>query len=197
MNVRKSIICTIVFSIFMTIMVGCGSTEQVVSEVTPAYPDYYKLEDLISNSSNIIHASVQKHTTAQPVNVKLPDGESMKTLYTPIVLDIKEVIRGTMAKNTTTYFQMGGETDELNTIVTGHPLLQAGEEIVLFYESNGYGWGELSTYRVVDGRVTLNTDKLPDVYTQTMDTPTTTFDIDGFLDLVRYISVSQGGQTNS
>lgn len=197
MNVKKRILCPIVFTIFMLIMVGCGSSEAEVTEITPMYPDYYKLEDLIKNSGNIIHAKVEKLTTAQVVNVKTPDGESMKTLYTPVVLEIQEVVRGTIAKNTTTYFQMGGENPDLITIVTGHPLLEVGEEIVLFYESNGYGWGELSTYRVENDRVTMSTDKLPDVYAQTMDTDTTTFDIEGFLDLVRYISVTQGGQTNN
>lgn len=193
---NKKIVCSIVFTIFMLVMVGCGSNEQEVSEITPSYPNYYKLEDLIQNSSNIIHAEVQRLTTAQVVNVKTPDGESMKTLYTPTTLSIKELVRGTMPRDTTTYFQMGGENQDLLTIVTGHPLLQEGEEIVLFYESNGYGWGEYSVYRVNDGRVTLETDKLPDVYVQTMDTETTTFNVEDFLELIRYISVTQGGQVS-
>lgn len=198
MNVTKKIICPIILTVFLLLLVGCGSSEPVISEITPAYPDYYKLEDLIENSGNIIYAKVQKHTTAQVVNVKTPDGESMKTLYTPIVLEVQDVVRGTMAKSTTTYFQMGGENAEMTTIVTGHPLLEVGEEIVLFYESNGYGWGEISTYRVDEkGYVTMNTDKLPDVYALAVDTDTTTFDLDGFLDLVRYISTTQGGQTNT
>lgn len=197
MSFTKKIICPIVFSIFMLVMVGCGSSEPEITEMTPVYPDYYKLEDLVKNSANIIHAQVQKLTTPTVVNAKTPDGESIKTLYTPVVLDIKEVVRGSMVKNTTTYFQMGGKNEEMEFIVTGHPLLEPGEEIVLFYESNGYGWGEISTYRIVDDYVTLNTDKLPEVYAQIMETETTTFDTQGFLDLVRYISVTQGGQTNS
>lgn len=191
---KKNIITCIVFSLFLVIMVGCGSKEKEVSEITPVFPDYYKLEDLIENSSNIIHAEVQKLNTPTVVNVKTPDGESMKTLYTPIVLEIKEVVRGTMKTSTTTFFQMGGENNEMITTVTGHPLLQEGEEIVIFYDNKGYGFGEQSIYYVESDRVTLNTDKLPSVYAQTMNTETTTFDIEGFVDLIRYISVSQGGQ---
>ncbi len=193
---KKNILSCLAVSLLLILMVGCGAGERETNEITPVFPDYYKLEDLIENSTNIIHAEVQKLNNPTIVNVKTPDGESMKTLYTPVVLEIKEVVRGTMKTSTTTYFQMGGENKELVTTVTGHPLLQQGEEIVIFYDNKGYGWGELSTYRVLDDRVTLNTDKLPDVYSTAVDTETTTFDIDGFKELVRYISVSQGGQVN-
>lgn len=131
-----------------------NASHKAVSEFEALYP-IMLLEDLMTSSEveYIVHGIVIKRQTAEMRKIPTINGGGYfaERPETAVTVRVKEILKGTVTGGEIIYHEDGGEFE--NMIITPEGgALQPGEEVILFLNKYGYGWGDQSVYRIQNGR---------------------------------------------
>ena len=118
-----------------------------VIENMATYPAY-TLEQLTDEATYIVEATVSKvkDSRMEKVDAYYIDEAGKKVdcpsyfPITPIVLEVKQVIKGEMSSKRITYYEEGGVTETQIELPPGIAMRE-GMELIFFLNENGYGLG--------------------------------------------------------
>lgn len=133
--------------------------KQVV--LSPLYPEYSAVVDITANSEMIFRGLVTERGTSKKITVKDENMVSKKTVFTPVLLQVITPIKGEFEGLSVSYLELGGQTMSEIVEVSGVPPLAIDDDVFLFLQSNKTSYGKWSIYPVTNGKVTIESSRLP------------------------------------
>ncbi|OUP80048.1 hypothetical protein B5F07_21300 [Lachnoclostridium sp. An169] len=159
-NWSKAILALIVILVIFGIG-SCIFTKWYIGQlpVNPSTPDYPEmtLEELAERSEYIVYGKVQKVKDRDlPAVLRdllgTGDGEEPSIPVTPVEIQVEQMLKGERESNRIIYYQDGGIRDGSMILPSGFPL-EKGDQIIVFLDENGEGYGYRSEFPVDEGLV--------------------------------------------
>ena len=127
----------------------------------PVVTDYacwqaYTFEEAIEASTTIAYGKVKNISGTLLHEVPTPDGQVYREYYKNVTVEVLEAIKGVAAQETTTtYLELGGETEDAIYVLEGVDPVAIGEEYIFFLNKHGAFMSPATLVPVSDGVVQI------------------------------------------
>ncbi len=127
----------------------------------PVVTDYacwkaYTFEEAIEASTTIVYGKVKSISGTLLHEVPTPDGQVYREYYKDVTVEVLEAIKGVVTKETTTsYLELGGETEDAIYVLEGVDPVAVGEEYIFFLNEHGAFMSPATLVPVTDGVVQI------------------------------------------
>jgi hypothetical protein len=170
--------------IIMTALPGDEPGEKITS-VGSASWEWLSFDEFIARADRIVYGRVAGFDDVIVYETIISEYNTSIQVYTPVIIEVIEWIKGDHPADQITFYQMGGETETRIHIIRDIMPLALGETTLLFINDRGGMIHPGGVLPVVDGRIN-QIPLLPDEYISQRGGA---LDADFTMDLHEYISL--------
>lgn len=118
------------------------------------------MAEMASDAKYIVSGVVVHRSDAVEKKITNSDGEKVTTLYTPVVIEIDEVVKGTIRGSSFVYMELGGMTADRKVEAYGVTPLYVDDSVFVFADKENCGQGNYSVFQILDGKITIDSSRL-------------------------------------
>lgn len=139
--------------------------EPTAEVIYPKYPEgVEKLEGLKESSEYILIGTVEYRGEPILKTVKDGEGNESEVFYTPIGLRVEEIFKGEINADEFIYMELGGQNSQRKIEAYGVTPLYVDDRVLLFADSEHYGYGNYSVFQIINNQISVLADRLPKEY---------------------------------
>ena len=125
---------------------------------------YYTFEEAVAEADTIVYGKVVEKSDTLIHEGSTSGGGIVKNLYKEVTIEVLEVIKGDKRKNTVTYYEWGGETEDYSQVIDNFdPVNVDGEYIFYLHEPGVTIGGPAGILPVTEGMVSTKGKYAPEV----------------------------------
>ena len=141
---------------------------------------YYTFEEAVAEADTIVYGKVIEKSDTLIHETGASGGSTVKNLYKEVTIEVLDVIKGDERKDTVTYYEWGGETEDFSQVIDNFDPVNVDEEYIFYLHEPGVTiGGPAGILPVTNGAVSVKGKYAPEGADDTAS---------GAMDIDKYIS---------
>lgn len=147
----------------------------------------YSFEKTIEKSSFIVRGTVTEKSETKIYDNCDSKGEVVgQTAYREVTIEVLESLKGAENKETITYLELGGETDDAIYVYEGITPLNIGDEYLFFLNEYGAFWSPETVMPISEEYISPVSRLIPENFSNTNTYGTTTrISVDSYINAIK------------